>query len=353
MRKIVFAFLLMLAIVMIIFSFSELESIVETLHHSNWRFLIAALLVVFIWIYNTAVTYQSMYRLLAINEDSHRLLLVAIAANFVNVVAPSAGLGGMAVFLDDARRRNHAVGHVMVVGVMYVLFNYAAFLCILALGLTVLFRRNNISTADLIAAAYLLVIASTLTFLFYLGYKSPVRLGKVLARASRFINRILRPFLHREYIKEESALFFAQEMADGINIIRGKPRGLLWCFLFSLNNFVLMMCVLAFTFLALGTPFSIGTLVAGFSIFYLFLIVTPTPSGLGVVEGIMPVALRTLHVEWSAAILITLVYRGLTFWLPLALGAVAFRLLERESKNRPSLQVKQDGRKVKTDTREQ
>ena len=44
----------------------------------------------------------------------------------------------------------------------------------------------------------------------------------------------------------------------------------------------------------------------------------------------MPLALSSLRVPWSEAVIITLAYRGITFWLPLGFGAVAFRMLERE-----------------------
>jgi uncharacterized protein (TIRG00374 family) len=127
-------------------------------------------------------------------------------------------------------------------------------------------------------------------------------------------------------------------MAEGLSALQGKRRDMLWPFLFSLNNKALLICVLAFTFLALGTPFSVGTLVGGFSIGYLFLIVSPTPSGVGVVEGILPVALNSLRVKWEAAVLITLVYRGLTFWFPLAVGAAALRLLQRKPKEPVGIQ---------------
>jgi uncharacterized membrane protein YbhN (UPF0104 family) len=49
----------------------------------------------------------------------------------------------------------------------------------------------------------------------------------------------------------------------------------------------------------------------------------------------MTVALNTLRVEWAAAALITLTYRVITFWFPLAIGAVAFRLLGGRSKSIP------------------
>ena len=77
------------------------------------------------------------------------------------------------------------------------------------------------------------------------------------------------------------------------------------------------MCILAVILPAFEVPFTAGTIIGGFSISYLFLIVSPTPSGIGIVEGIMPLALSSLSVPWSQAVIITLAYRGITFWLPL------------------------------------
>jgi hypothetical protein len=331
MRRFLLLAILFLAIVFIFLSFSELENIVLTLEKSNWIFLSFALLFECIWLYNVATTYSALYRLVEISESRSQLLLMSTAANFVNVIAPSAGLGGMAVFLDAARRREQPTGRVTLVGVLYVLYDYAAFLCVLALGLIVMIRRNNLNAGELTATAILLFIAFGIFLLLYLGYKSADRLGQVLAWFARGINHMARPFIHREYMEVEKAHFFAHELAEGVALLRRRPKQLIWPFLFALNNKALLICVMAFTFLALGTPFSVGTLVGGFSIGYLFLIVSPTPSGVGVVESVLPVALTSLRVKWAAAVLITLVYRAVTFWFPLLVGVVAFRLLHKKT----------------------
>jgi glycosyltransferase 2 family protein len=327
MRKILISLILFMGVVFVILRISEIKDILKTLEHSDYRFLVAAVLIELLWLFNSATDYGSLFRLVGLQEKTPHLVLVATAASFVNVVAPSVGIGGMAVFIDDAARRNHPTGRVTVVGVLYILFDYLAFFCVLALGFVVLIRRNNLNAGELTAAAILLAIATGVAFLLYLGYKSSERLGNTLAWLARLVNRLLRPFIHRDYLQEQKAHFFAEEMAEGILMLRGKQKEMLWPFLYALNNFALLICVLAFTFLAWGTPFSVGTLVGGFAISYLFLIVSPTPSGLGVVEGVMTVALSSLRVEWAAAALITLTYRVITFWLPLAIGAVAFRIL--------------------------
>ncbi len=330
MRKFFFLLVLFLTILFVFLGFSELENIAQTLEKSNWIFLSVALFIECIWLYNMAVTFGALYRLVDLQESRRHLFLLATAANFVNVIAPSAGIGGMAVFIDSARRRGQPTGRVTVAGVLYVLYDYAAFLCVLALGLIVLFRRNNLNAGELIASAILLLIALAVAALLYLGYKSAERLGRVLVWLSKLVNCIFRPFIHREYLDVKNARFFALEVVEGVALLRRKPHQLLWPFLFALNNKALLICVLAFTFLAMGTPFSVGTLVGGFSIGYLFLIVSPTPSGVGFVETILPVALAGLRVPWAAAVLIMLLYRAVTFWFPLLVGGVAFRLLQKE-----------------------
>jgi uncharacterized protein (TIRG00374 family) len=92
---------------------------------------------------------------------------------------------------------------------------------------------------------------------------------------------------------------------------------------------------MAFTFLTLGAPFTVGSVVGGVSIASLFLIVSPTPSGVGIVEGILPFALNMLQVPWGASVLITLIYRAVTFWFPLLVGVLTFRILGNSKKLPP------------------
>ncbi len=330
MRKFLFLLLLFLAIVFVFLSFSELQHIADTLERSNWIFLTFAFLFAALWLYNVSVTWGTIYRLMDLVESRRQLFLLTAAFNFINVIAPSAGIGGMAVFIDSARQRGQPGGRVTVAGVIFALYDYAAFLCVLTLGIIVLVRRNNLTTGEITASVLLVMLALGFATLLYLGYRSSERLGNLLAAITRLINRLARPFIHRDLLKEENAHTFARDMAEGVRLARGKRKGLMMPFLFALNSKAMLLCVLAFTFLALGTPFSVGTLVGGFSVCYLFQIISPTPSGVGMVESLMPVALNSLRVPWAAAVLITLVYRAVTFWAPLLVGAIALRILHRQ-----------------------
>jgi uncharacterized protein (TIRG00374 family) len=327
MKKFVVALVLFLGVAFVILSFSELEDVLATLQRADTLFLFLALIVQTIWYFVLGWTFQSIYSLLGLKESRLRLTLVAAASSFVNVVTPSAGVGGLALFITDGRARSHPPGKVTVAGALYLLLDEAAFLCVLALGLIVLVRRNHLGLGQITASLILLAIASVIAFLLYLGYRSAEQLGNVLAKMARLINRIVRPFRHREYLSEARAHSFASEIAEGLGSLPEKPRSLIAPFLLSLANKTLLMLILVCAFMAFHVPFSAGTIIGGFSIAYLFLIVSPTPSGIGVVEGVMALALGSLGVDFSQAVVITLTYRGITFWLPLLVGALAFRAL--------------------------
>jgi len=328
MKKIMVVVFLCLGALLVILSFSELADIIATLQRANLWYLALALGIQAVWFAVLGLTFKSIYGVLGLKESMRRLTLVATASGFVNVVAPSAGIGGIAIFINDGRDRGQPSGKVMVAGALYFLLDEAAFLCILALAMTILVRRGDLSASEIIAALALLSIACVIAFLLYLGYRSAEALGNALAKMARWVNYLARPFIRREYLSEARAHMFASEIADGLGSLPEKPLSLLLPFLLSLLNKSLLMLILLAAFLSFGVPFSAGTIIGGFAIAYLFLIVSPTPSGIGVVEGVMALALRSLRVDFSQAVVITLAYRAVTFWAPLAVGALAFRVLQ-------------------------
>ena len=332
MRKFILIIVLFLGAAFVYLSFGELEVILKTLQQGNFWFVLIALLVQLGGLVMAGQIFRSLYNILGIDETLYQLSLLAAAANFVNIVAPSAGMGGMAVYIGNARRRGLPQGKITVVSMLYIFFDYIAFMVVLTLGLIVLLRRNNLNTSEIAASAVIFAIAAGLGFLMYLGSRSADALGNALAWMTRIVNRITRPFIHREYLREGRARAFAHEMAEDLKSLPERPRSLAIPLLYAFANKCLLMGILLSLFLAFQVPFSAGTIIGGFAISYLFLIVSPTPSGIGIVEGVMPLALSSLRVEWSQAVIITLAYRGITFWIPLGIGAFALRWLERENR---------------------
>lgn len=326
MRKLFIGFMLLLGMLFILNHFTQFDDILVVLQRSDWRFIGLALLCIFGWLLCTAATYQAVFAALGVKRPLAPLVPLAAAANFVNVVAPSMGMSGMAVLISDARRRRLPSAHATVAGALFILFEYAGFALYLVLGLIVLFRRDDITGPELAASGVLLVMTVVLLVILYLGMRAPAALGRLLRWIARTANRLSWSFVKRKTISEERAEQFAHDMATGLRSAR-QPRKLFKPLFYALLSKGLLLCVLTAVFLAFQVPLSVGTLIAGFAIAYLFLIVSPTPAGVGVVEGVLTLSLSSMFVPLEQAAVITLSYRVLTFWLPLFFGFLSFQFL--------------------------
>jgi uncharacterized protein (TIRG00374 family) len=150
---------------------------------------------------------------------------------------------------------------------------------------------------------------------------------------ARLVNRILRPFTHRAYLSEQRASEFAHEASSGLMELERNPVKLVAPFMITLAKQGIMIILLWLAFLAFEVKVSPGTVIAGYSIGYLFTLISPTPLGIGFVEGLLSLVLASMYVPLEAATVVALVYRAFTLWLPLLIGIFAFRWLQRGSRS--------------------
>ena len=327
MRKFLFAVVLLLGVIFVFSRLAEVQNIVHTLERGEWFYLVPAFILQVIWLLNTGLSYKIIYRNLQLPGVYHRLVRMSAAATFLNVVAPVGGMSGLAVFLDDARKRNYSSARVLVAGALYVLFDYFGFLFILLLGIIILFRRNDLTWPVVSGSIFLALGAVGLAGVLYLGMHSGKALEKIFSWGSERINRILRLVIHRDYLQQNRAVEFATEVEEGLKFIKSSPFDAALLIFLAILGKALLIGVLFMMFMAFHVPLTPGTLIAGFSIGYLFLIIAPTPSGIGFVEGALTLALNSLYVPLADATVIVVAYRGITLWIPLIIGLVALRSL--------------------------
>jgi len=325
MRRLILVAVLLLGFLFVLSQFAELQQVQEAFKRADPRWLALGALVHLIWLLNLGASFDTIYRLLGMRENILHLTLVATAAQFVSVVAPSGGMGGMAVLLADGSRRGHPAGRVTTAAALFIFFEQVSLLGVISLGLVVLFRRGLLSGAEVAAALILAGIALVVGLLLLLGMRSAHVLGQALAWLGGLANRAAFPLLRRDLFDLRQVHVFAFDIHEGLHQVRRAPRGLLLPAALSMSSKALLMTVLFLVFVAFRQPYTPGTLVAGFSIGYLFYIVSPTPTGIGFVEGAMTLVLGSLRVPVATAAAIVLAFRGITFWLTILYGMLVLR----------------------------
>ncbi len=327
------AVVLLLSIAFVVSRLSDLEQILDTFRRGVPLWLVLAFAVHLASVVNNGATIRSIYRLLGMEEQVGRLAMLWSAAVFFTTVTSSGGWGGMAVFVTDGTKRQLPAAKVTVATAMYYLVDFVSALLVVGLGLAVLIRRNQLEIGEVLATIVLAIYALVLMAWLALAWRAPDRLGRILAGAGGAINRALRPFLRRDYLNLERAHVLAHDMGQGLRDMQRSAGAVLLPIALSFSHKALMVSVLFLCFLAFSQPFSVGTLIAGYSLGYMFTVVTPTPSGIGFVEGILTLALSGFGIPVGAAAVIAFAYRGITLWLTLLYGAISFRWVGLSRKN--------------------
>lgn len=238
----------------------------------------------------------------------------------------------MAVLIADGKKRGLASGRVTTGGALFLFIEQSSLLAVVLLGLFVLFRLNQLSTTSILAALVLAGIALGTGLVLVMGMRSPVLLAGVLTRLGTILNRLLHPILRRDSVDIYRARPFAKDVYEGLQIVRKTPGKLLLPAALGFSGKALLIVILGLIFVAFGQPFTITMLIASFSIGYLFYIVSPTPSGIGFVEGAMTLVMTSLGLTLAVSAVIALAFRGVTFWLTVLYGMLALRWIGLEQR---------------------
>ncbi len=326
-RKIFYSAIFLLTIFFVSRNLDELKLIIITFGQSDGRWLFAATLAQILWLVTIAGNLWACYKLTGIHEKLIHLIPLTIAANFLNVIAPSYGAGSLAVLIADGSQRGKPVGKVSTAGLIYIVYDYLGFLVVLSLGFSILSRRGLLDAWLIGAAVFAVSIAVGLLILTAIGVHSTNQLKRVLIWLVDLANRILQPLFKRTVINRTKAQTFALDIADGLLQIRRSPRKLILPVFLAFIRKAMMVLTLFFVSLAFHNPFGIDTLLASFSVSYLFIIASITPSGVGFVEGAMVLTQNAMGVDPLTSTAIALAYRGITFWLTLGYGFIAIRMI--------------------------
>jgi uncharacterized protein (TIRG00374 family) len=310
---------------------AELVTIVDVLRGGVWYAVLAGVGVVGLGALNQAWLYASLYDVVDLPAEKKHLLPIFLTTRFVMVAAPSGGLSGWVPFIQDARQRDIPVGMVIIVNLVYMVLWYSSFAIFLLAGLLFLFLSHDLQWFEVTAAATLMFIDVVMIGGLVLALVAPGPLERILLWAVRTLRRGARVFRRQEPFTDEHVSGFAGDLNEATTMMRHAGwRRLSRPVLHALGVEALNLAVFYLMFLAFGVRATFALLVAGYSVAILFFIISPTPGGLGFVEGALIGVLTALDVPLAQATTVTFAFRGLTFWMPFVLGFIALRWAARQ-----------------------
>ncbi len=339
-RRWIFWILVIIFLWVVISRFSEIKKLAETLIGGQWQWVAAAVLSCFVYYIIYTALYQSAFLTVGVQSKLTELLPITFSSIFMNVAVPIGGASGMSLFVDDAARRGQSAARAAIGTLLVLVADFTAFLIILVTGLIYLFTHHTLKYYESIVAVILLLVIGTLTAFLLLGLWRPEWLQKLLDWVRRLANRIARLTRRPDFLDEAWVEKNRDEFTEASIAIAAQPGLLIRTMGIAFAAHLANLTTLYFLFLAFHQKVRFGVLVAGYAMGILFWIIAITPQGIGVVEGMMTLVFASLGVPIERATVIALSFRGLTFWLPLAIGFILLRRLKTfKGEETPSTEV--------------
>lgn len=306
---------------------TEIADLIRILPQGQWPWLPAAVACQAAHFLALAASYQAAFATVGVASRRRELLPVTLAALFVNLLGPAGGVARAAQLVDDAARHGQSSTSAAAGMVLQQVADYGAFALVMMAGLAYLATRRGLNQSEVIAATILLLIVAGLGTLLLLALARPAALRPILAGVQRLALRLGSAQRRSSPLGGNWAERTAAGFIQAASATKTRPRRVALAAGCAALARAFDLATLYTLFRAFGVAIGPGSLVAGYAAGILFGIVAVTPQGIGVVEGATTLAFISLGISAGAAAVVTLAFRGLTFWLPMAAGFVMLRRL--------------------------
>lgn len=306
----------------------DLPAVLALLPRVNWALVALAVGLQGLFFLDQAALCRAIAVPLRRQLSLGRLYLLVLAMTGASRIVPAGTAAGVAVFAGALAADGISAFDSLMNQAVYHLLDYAAFLVFLFLGLVYLIKQQKL-TPGLLSAALLLAVliaAVAVVFLFLVFRPQPV--FRLLQGLLSRLNAVWRKRRGRDLAAEELVL---ANLANALAALRslGRQGTLLWAAALAIGLQVIDLGILYSLFAALGQRVPLGTLLAGFGVATLFSLLTFMPNGLGVFAASMAWVYAYLGLPGPAAAAVALLYRAVTFWLPVPAGMLGYYYLRR------------------------
>ncbi len=303
-------------VIVIATHYSEVLVLFQLMRKARPRWLAAALIAQAGTYFTQAEIWRTVGRKTGKLLPMSLLYKLALSKLFIDQALPSAGVSGTVVVAKSLSRRGLSNGAVVAAVVINTTSFFSSYVAALAVALAIVIKSGRASSVIVSASLAFMILGAGLTagMLALTGE----RLSRIPKRIQRF------PFV-------QNALKDARN-ADS-KLVRNISLQAVAVF-YQLLTFLLDAATLWMLMHSLGGQPALSSVFASFMIANLFRTISFIPGGLGTFEAAVVYLLKTGGTAYSTGLTAALLFRGITFFLPMAPGMWFSQRLNRPGKSR-------------------
>ncbi len=246
--------------------------------------------------------------------DSFRISLVSTALNYVMAMG---GLSGMAVKFYLLSREKVPPSSTLSISMVHGFLTNTVAVVFVYLGFFFLYSQYKMSVREMEVGIVILAVAFVLTWVtihVIISESFRKRMWQWLVLALSWLgSKIRRP----SWYHPERAERFFQNFNRSMNFLVKDSRILLAPAMFAVLDWLTMFLCLKASFLAVNYPVDNRSLLVGFSVGIFAGLFSITPASIGIMEGSMAGCFYLMGLDYDQALVATLIYRIVYYFLPL------------------------------------
>lgn len=255
-------------------------------------------------------TWRTVMRAAGINVPLLITFKLSLTKLFIDQALPSGGMSGTVVVARALEQSGVARSPVVAAMVVNTIAHYAAIIVALALALCILVAGGHSSFLILAAACLVLLLSVVLI-------ATALALSGNSSRTPNWLMRV--PLVNRAVVL----------LADADPALTHSHTVIVKSSLLQFLIILLDAATIWVLILALGQVASATGVFASFMVSTLFRTIGIVPGELGIFEAASVMSLKLVGVAVPVALAATLLFRGLSFWLPMVPGMVFARAARR------------------------
>jgi uncharacterized protein (TIRG00374 family) len=247
---------------------------------------------------------------------------ILMAALSVNLVVPSAGLAGAALWIDTLGRRGREPARVAAGVWLAWAADFAGLLLLATAALARALASGAAGALEWTGAFALFVALALMIAALAAATRRPDRMERVLTSARSIVNGVPRSVGRAPVLSPDWPQRVSMGIAEAVRPLLARPSRIAGLPAITLAAHAASAAALDRVAVAFGYATSAGAIVSTYTLAQVVWSLSPAPQGIGAVEGAIAAAFIARGAPVGAAASIALVYRGLTFWVPMLAGAI-------------------------------
>lgn len=317
--------LIFLAFFIYIFShYSEIDRITALFSKINVFILLGLVLIEYLFLANRANIFYYIFRKLGINITKLNSFLIFIASYSLNVITPTAGVSGIALYANQAEKLKTSKTKMILANGIFYFIGYVSLAILLVLSLIYLWFLPDFSKNYLLVLFMISLLLLVIIFVIYLAFTNFSFLNWFISKTTRFINKLLKVFKISQINREMVEKIFKETRVLKKLFIDNNKNFWYIIMLFFVGN-VLEIITLYLILYNFGVSAQIISVTVVYVIGILFMLASITPSGVGIVEPIMAWLFTSFGIPLETALITVLIFRAVTFWLPIPFGVFVIK----------------------------